>query len=238
MFSIYDRSVLHSFGEIVQRYKFWWRSPVDGAQRLGLLRAQPALGALAAPPDRRGLQRLVHVPGPDADAAARSGCRCPLFIKWDDSEFGLRAGEAGYPTVTLPGCRGVAHPVDRQERRARLAGLLPPPQPADRGAAALAVPPGRVAGPGELRALGQAPGLDAVLHRRAPAQGDRGRLRRVRSDSTRRCRRVLPEINAFRKQWPDAVLEAERDAFPHIRRSKPPRRGKDDDTEVPRRATC
>ena len=27
MFSIYDRSGLHSFGEIVQRYKFWWRSP-------------------------------------------------------------------------------------------------------------------------------------------------------------------------------------------------------------------
>ena len=27
MFSIYDQSAPHSFGEIVQRYKFWWRSP-------------------------------------------------------------------------------------------------------------------------------------------------------------------------------------------------------------------
>ncbi len=27
----------------------------------------------------------------------------PLFIKWDDADYGLRAGEHGYPTVTLPG---------------------------------------------------------------------------------------------------------------------------------------
>ena len=31
------------------------------------------------------------------------GLSLPLFIKWDDSEFGLRAKEAGYPTVTFPG---------------------------------------------------------------------------------------------------------------------------------------
>ena len=27
----------------------------------------------------------------------------PLFIKWDDAEFGLRAGAHGFPTVTMPG---------------------------------------------------------------------------------------------------------------------------------------
>ena len=31
------------------------------------------------------------------------GLSLPLFIKWDDSEFGLRAKAAGYPTVTFPG---------------------------------------------------------------------------------------------------------------------------------------
>ena len=31
------------------------------------------------------------------------GLSLPMFIKWDDAEFGLRAAEAGYPTVTLPG---------------------------------------------------------------------------------------------------------------------------------------
>jgi galactofuranosylgalactofuranosylrhamnosyl-N-acetylglucosaminyl-diphospho-decaprenol beta-1,5/1,6-galactofuranosyltransferase len=31
------------------------------------------------------------------------GLSLPMFIKWDDADFGLRAGEAGFPTVTLPG---------------------------------------------------------------------------------------------------------------------------------------
>ncbi|MDQ5841396.1 MAG: glycosyltransferase, partial [Chloroflexota bacterium] len=31
------------------------------------------------------------------------GLPLPVFIKWDDAEFGLRAAAAGYPTVSLPG---------------------------------------------------------------------------------------------------------------------------------------
>jgi len=31
------------------------------------------------------------------------GLSLPVFIKWDDSEYGLRAKDAGYPTVTFPG---------------------------------------------------------------------------------------------------------------------------------------
>ena len=51
---------------------------------------------------RRRLQRLVDVPDPEA---GRRGTRptAPLFIKWDDADYGLRAGEHGYPTVTMPG---------------------------------------------------------------------------------------------------------------------------------------
>jgi galactofuranosylgalactofuranosylrhamnosyl-N-acetylglucosaminyl-diphospho-decaprenol beta-1,5/1,6-galactofuranosyltransferase len=32
-----------------------------------------------------------------------SGLGLPLFIKWDDSEYGVRAQAAGFPTVSLPG---------------------------------------------------------------------------------------------------------------------------------------
>src|SRR5690606_5651407 len=32
-----------------------------------------------------------------------TGLPLPLFIKWDDAEYSLRAGGRGYPTVTLPG---------------------------------------------------------------------------------------------------------------------------------------
>ena len=31
------------------------------------------------------------------------GLGMPLFIKWDDAEYGLRAAEHGYPTVSMPG---------------------------------------------------------------------------------------------------------------------------------------
>ncbi|MEP6814500.1 MAG: glycosyltransferase family 2 protein, partial [Marmoricola sp.] len=42
----------------------------------------------------------------------------------------------------------------------------------------------------------------------------------------------LADINAFRRQWSDAVLEVDRDAFAPIRRTKPPKRGRDE-TEIP-----
>ena len=35
--------------------------------------------------------------------AEELGQPLPLFIKWDDADYGLRAGEHGYPTVTMPG---------------------------------------------------------------------------------------------------------------------------------------
>ena len=76
MFSLYSRSRLHSFGEIVQPWRFWWLTPLDGYSRLGPRGPQPPLGALAAQARRRGLQRLVHVPDPARGARARSACRC------------------------------------------------------------------------------------------------------------------------------------------------------------------
>src|SRR5690606_22070152 len=34
---------------------------------------------------------------------AEIGLSMPVFIKWDDAEYGLRAKKAGYRTVSLPG---------------------------------------------------------------------------------------------------------------------------------------
>ena len=87
----------------------------------------------------------------------------------------VRAARQGgrLPDGHLARCRRLARAVDRQERRARLAGLLPPPQPVRRGAAALAVPARRPDDPGEPQPPDQAPGLDAVLHRGAAPPGAR-----------------------------------------------------------------
>ncbi|WP_428640093.1 glycosyltransferase [Schaalia sp.] len=42
-------------------------------------------------------------------AVARLGAPLPLFLKWDDAEYGLRARDAGYRFTVLPGT-GVHHP--------------------------------------------------------------------------------------------------------------------------------
>jgi galactofuranosylgalactofuranosylrhamnosyl-N-acetylglucosaminyl-diphospho-decaprenol beta-1,5/1,6-galactofuranosyltransferase len=46
---------------------------------------------------------------------------------------------------------------------------------------------------------------------------------------------ALADVNAFRKQWTDAQLHADPDAFPPVRRTKPPRKGKGPGSEIPGR---
>src|SRR4029078_8674888 len=46
---------------------------------------------------------------------------------------------------------------------------------------------------------------------------------------------ALADVNAFRKQWTDAQLHADPDAFPPIKRTKTPRKGKGPGSEIPGR---
>ena len=66
-------------------------------------RAPAAADPVAAPAHRRRLQRLVDVPDPARRSPRTSGLPLPLFIKWDDAEYGLRARSRGYRTATVPG---------------------------------------------------------------------------------------------------------------------------------------
>jgi galactofuranosylgalactofuranosylrhamnosyl-N-acetylglucosaminyl-diphospho-decaprenol beta-1,5/1,6-galactofuranosyltransferase len=43
-----------------------------------------------------------------AEIVAAAGLPVPFFVRWDDIEYGLRASDAGYPSVTLPNA-GVWH---------------------------------------------------------------------------------------------------------------------------------
>ncbi|MEP6814856.1 MAG: glycosyltransferase, partial [Marmoricola sp.] len=102
MFSIYDRSRLHSFGEVVQPWKFWWGSPKTVYTEWDF----SARNLRSA----RWLHRRIDVDFNGwfmcmipLQTLKEIGLSLPLFIKWDDSEFGLRAKAAGYPTVTFPG---------------------------------------------------------------------------------------------------------------------------------------
>ena len=187
MFSLYSRSRLHSYGEIIQPYRFWWKSPPDvhndwdfGARNLR---------------SARWLHRRV-----DVDFNGWFMCLIPTQVAARDRPVAAAVHQVGrlrvrgprqgrrLPDRDVPRCRGLARPVDRQERRARLAVLLPPAQPLRRGAAALAVPARRPDGPREPEPPGQAPRLDAVLHGRAAAPGAGGRARRSRRSCTTTCR--------------------------------------------------
>jgi galactofuranosylgalactofuranosylrhamnosyl-N-acetylglucosaminyl-diphospho-decaprenol beta-1,5/1,6-galactofuranosyltransferase len=102
MFSMYDRSLLHAFAEAVMPHKFWWgiapntKGRHDFARRN--LRNTPWM-------HRRGDSDyngwwMCLIP---TQVVREIGLALPVFIKWDDAEYGLRARAHGYPTVSMPG---------------------------------------------------------------------------------------------------------------------------------------
>ncbi|PFG31878.1 galactofuranosylgalactofuranosylrhamnosyl-N-acetylglucosaminyl-diphospho-decaprenol beta-1,5/1,6-galactofuranosyltransferase [Paramicrobacterium agarici] len=102
MFDLLNRPVLHAYAEIVDEKPFIWRP-----QHRELF-----------PHDFRNTNlrqtRWMHS-RMDADyngwwfclipkkVIQEIGLSLPAFIKWDDSEYSLRAREHGFPTVSLPG---------------------------------------------------------------------------------------------------------------------------------------
>lgn len=102
MLSLVHPTRLHSFGERVNRRGMWW-GPVDPA----LADLDLSLATVDRMPE---LSRRIDVDFNGwwmclipADLIAEQGASLPLFLKWDDAEFGLRASSAGVGTVTLPG---------------------------------------------------------------------------------------------------------------------------------------
>lgn len=102
MFSIYQKAQLHSFGEKVAPYTFWWGSAPGVFPQWDLsernIRSARWLHARIDVDYNGWFMCLIP-----AEVLREIGLSLPLFIKWDDSEYGLRAKEAGFPTVSLPG---------------------------------------------------------------------------------------------------------------------------------------
>ncbi|MCF6507203.1 glycosyltransferase family 2 protein [Blastococcus sp. MG754426] len=102
MLALQDRSVLHTMGEIVDRAPFFWRNAPnteyfhDFGERP--LRESPDLHR-RIDGDYNGWWMCL-IPRRVFEAV---GMPLPVFIKWDDAEYGLRAFAAGFPTVSLPG---------------------------------------------------------------------------------------------------------------------------------------
>ncbi|OJZ73752.1 glycosyl transferase [Mycobacterium paraffinicum] len=106
MLNLQEPSHLHIMGEVVNQSNFMWTAAPhaeydhDFAEHpLNDKNVRSALLHRRIDVDFNGWWTCM-IP---RQVAEELGQPLPLFIKWDDAEYGLRAGEHGYPTVTLPG---------------------------------------------------------------------------------------------------------------------------------------
>ena len=105
MLNLQERSHLHVMGEVVGAHDFMWTN-APYTEYDHDFSAYP----LTDRDESKNLHRRIDV---DYNGwwmcmiprvvATDIGLPLPLFIKWDDAEYGLRARAAGYPTATVPG---------------------------------------------------------------------------------------------------------------------------------------
>ena len=102
MFSLYDRSLLHAYAEGIEPYTWWWGAAPNTKPKHDFgrrnLRNTPWLHR-RADSDYNGWWMCL-IP---TKVISEIGLALPVFIKWDDAEYGVRAKAHGYPTVSLPG---------------------------------------------------------------------------------------------------------------------------------------
>jgi galactofuranosylgalactofuranosylrhamnosyl-N-acetylglucosaminyl-diphospho-decaprenol beta-1,5/1,6-galactofuranosyltransferase len=225
MFNIYSRARMHSFGEIVQRWRFWWQTRSDGHSDWDLgarnLRSTRWLHKRADVDFNGWFMCLIP-----RVVMEEIGLSLPVFIKWDDSEYGLRASAAGFPTVTFPGAAVWHVPwtdkndaVDWQsyfhQRNRFIAALLHSPY--DRGGLMI-----RESLNHQIKHMVSLQYSTAELRHRALEDVLAGPYGLHEVLATK-----LPEVNALRKEFTDAQLHADRDELPPVRRAKPPKKGRE-----------
>jgi galactofuranosylgalactofuranosylrhamnosyl-N-acetylglucosaminyl-diphospho-decaprenol beta-1,5/1,6-galactofuranosyltransferase len=102
MFDLLDRPKLHAWAEVVDDAPFMWRAlyqeelPHDFS--VANLRQSPMLH-MRLDADYNGWWMCL-IP---TEVIRAVGLSLPAFIKWDDAEYCLRARDAGFPTVSMPG---------------------------------------------------------------------------------------------------------------------------------------
>lgn len=105
MLNLQERSHLHTMGEALLRDVWMW-----GAAPFSDYDHDFAEYPLSDKENAKNLHRRIDVDFNGwwtflipREVAEEIGQPLPLFIKWDDVEFGLRAAKAGYRTVSVPG---------------------------------------------------------------------------------------------------------------------------------------
>jgi galactofuranosylgalactofuranosylrhamnosyl-N-acetylglucosaminyl-diphospho-decaprenol beta-1,5/1,6-galactofuranosyltransferase len=213
MFDLYNRSVLHTFGEVVDPYRIVPALPhadMDVRHDFSIANLrQTAWLHRRVDVDYNGWWMCL-IP---TKVIKQIGLSLPLFIKWDDAEYGLRAREAGIATVSLPGA-AVWHVswMDKDdlvgwqayfhERNRLITTLIHSPYPKG----------GRV-----LRESVQSDVKHLVSMQYFTEHGRLEALRDILKGPEglhRVLATKLPEINALKPQYSDAAVRDDVDDFP------------------------
>lgn len=223
MFDLYNRTVLHTFGEVVDAYRIQPALPHEEMQlghEFGVVNLRQASWMhRRVDVDYNGWWMCL-IP---TEVIREIGLALPIFIKWDDAEYGLRAKEAGYPTVSLPGS-AVWHVswADKDdlvgwqayfhERNRTITALLH--SPFAKG--------GRVLRESVQQDVKHLVSMQYFTeHGRIMAMED---LLAGPEQLHRLLAERLPQINALRERYPDAQTKDDIDDFPHPRVTKGPHR--------------
>jgi len=246
MFNLFVRSQLHAYGETIGRYRWWWEeaphtrrehdfalppSPVQVQvpSTSANPRTRPSSGSLRK---TKWLHRRVDVDYNGwwmclipVDVVRKVGLSMPMFIKWDDAEYCVRAGEAGFPTVSLPGMAAWHVPwqdkddgIDWQayfhERNRLVTALMHSPY--ERG--------GNLVKESFIISV-----KHALAMQYSTAELMLSAIEDVLSGPEHMHAGIatkLPEIMAFRAAFPDARNRVSHEEFPRVRRTRPPKRGR------------
>lgn len=102
MFDLLDKPVIHAWAEVIRPEPFLWGPSFEEQHRHDFresnLRQTPWMHA-RLDADYNGWWMCL-IPKKVIETI---GLSLPVFIKWDDGEYGLRAREHGFRTVSLPG---------------------------------------------------------------------------------------------------------------------------------------
>ncbi|MGO3885579.1 MAG: glycosyltransferase [Mycetocola sp.] len=102
MFDLLDKPILHAYAESIDLHPFTWQPSFDEQIRhdfrVANLRQTPWMHARLDADYNGWWMCMIPV-----EIITDIGLSLPVFIKWDDSEYGLRARAAGYRTVSFPG---------------------------------------------------------------------------------------------------------------------------------------
>lgn len=223
MFDMFDRSVLHAYAESVNLWKFLWGPSGDLYHRHNLagqnLRATPWMHRRWDVDFNGWWMCLIPT-----TVIKDIGLSLPVFIKWDDAEYGLRAKAAGYPTVSMPGT-AVWHVswIDKDDsvdwqayfhgRNRIVAGLLHSPY--RKG--------------GDLLKQSLATDVKHIFSMQYYAASARVMALRDVLSGPEHMHRTLgsraSELRAMKGEFPDSSMEKDPAAFPPPLRRRPPRKG-------------